>query len=152
MKENSFITDYGRAEFLFLLLLQAVNNVNKIIAPALVGKVINQSHHCFIFQRSLWFRDDEYPSQTNNMNLLSLGKKLGKNRGTCLSFGACLLEVKLLVCFLEMQDPTDQAGIDNYMVHDLDGTQNEWGWPKAKVLLLCQGLQKEMGMVYLDQK
>jgi hypothetical protein len=51
-----------------------------------------------------------------------------------------------------MQDPTDQAGIDNYMVHDLDGTQNEWGWPKAKVLLLCQGLQKEMGMVYLDQK
>jgi hypothetical protein len=51
-----------------------------------------------------------------------------------------------------MQDPTDQAGIDNYMVHDLDCTQNEWGWPKAKVLLLCQGLQKEMGMVYLDQK
>lgn len=100
VKENSFITDYGRAEFLFLLLLQAVNNVNKIIAPALVGKVINQSHHCFIFQRSLWFRDDEYPSQTNNMNLLSLGKKLGKNRGTCLSFGACLLEVKLLVCFV----------------------------------------------------
>jgi hypothetical protein len=51
-----------------------------------------------------------------------------------------------------MQDPTDQAGIDNYMVHDLDGTKNEWGWPKAKVLLLCQGVQKEMGMIYLDQK
>ncbi len=100
MTENSFITDYGRAEFIFLLLLQAVNNVNKIIAPALVGKVINESHRCFIFQRSLWFCEDESPSQTNNMNLLSLREKLGKNRGTCLSFRACLLEVKLLVCFV----------------------------------------------------
>jgi hypothetical protein len=75
--ENSFITDYGRAGFIFLLLLQAVNNVNKIIAPALVGKVINQSHRCFIFQRSLWFCDDESLSQTNNMNLLSLEKTRG---------------------------------------------------------------------------
>lgn len=32
-----------------------------------------------------------------------------------------------------MQDPTDQSGIDLFMVRELDGTQNEWGWPKAKV-------------------
>ncbi len=36
-------------------------------------------------------------------------------------------------CLLEMQDPTDQSGIDLFMVRELDGTQNEWGWPKAKV-------------------
>jgi enolase len=31
------------------------------------------------------------------------------------------------------KDPTDQSGIDLFMVRELDGTQNEWGWPKAKV-------------------
>ena len=37
------------------------------------------------------------------------------------------------VWFLALQDPTDQTGLDNYMVHQLDGTQNEWGWCKQKV-------------------
>ncbi|KAL4578760.1 hypothetical protein LXL04_014891 [Taraxacum kok-saghyz] len=31
------------------------------------------------------------------------------------------------------KDPTDQTGIDNYMVQQLDGTQNEWGWCKQKL-------------------
>ncbi|KAK1406395.1 hypothetical protein QVD17_41692 [Tagetes erecta] len=31
------------------------------------------------------------------------------------------------------KDPTDQAGIDNFMVQHLDGTQNEWGWCKQKL-------------------
>ncbi|XP_047980384.1 bifunctional enolase 2/transcriptional activator [Salvia hispanica] len=31
------------------------------------------------------------------------------------------------------KDPTDQTAIDNYMVHQLDGTQNEWGWCKQKL-------------------
>ncbi|XP_075109210.1 enolase-like [Nicotiana tabacum] len=31
------------------------------------------------------------------------------------------------------KDPTDQTGLENYMVHQLDGTQNEWGWCKQKV-------------------
>jgi enolase len=31
------------------------------------------------------------------------------------------------------KDPTDQSGIDNFMVHELDGTQNEWGWCKQKL-------------------
>ncbi|WMV52155.1 hypothetical protein MTR67_045540 [Solanum verrucosum] len=31
------------------------------------------------------------------------------------------------------KDPTDQTGVDNYMVHQLDGTQNEWGWCKQKL-------------------
>ncbi|XP_071701995.1 enolase 1-like [Rutidosis leptorrhynchoides] len=31
------------------------------------------------------------------------------------------------------KDPTDQAGIDNFMVQLLDGTQNEWGWCKQKL-------------------
>ncbi|KAF4663435.1 phosphopyruvate hydratase eno2, partial [Perkinsus chesapeaki] len=30
-------------------------------------------------------------------------------------------------------DVTDQSGIDKYMVEELDGTQNEWGWCKAKL-------------------
>ena len=34
---------------------------------------------------------------------------------------------------LALQDPTEQTEIDNYMVHELDGTQNEWGWCKQKV-------------------
>jgi enolase len=40
---------------------------------------------------------------------------------------------KIIAPALVGKDPTDQAGIDNYMVHDLDCTQNEWGWPKAKL-------------------
>ncbi|KAG6512159.1 hypothetical protein ZIOFF_030254 [Zingiber officinale] len=31
------------------------------------------------------------------------------------------------------KDPTEQAQIDNYMVQQLDGTQNEWGWCKQKL-------------------
>ncbi|KAJ8537688.1 hypothetical protein K7X08_014228 [Anisodus acutangulus] len=31
------------------------------------------------------------------------------------------------------KDPTDQTGLDNFMVHELDGTQNEWGWCKQKL-------------------
>lgn len=31
------------------------------------------------------------------------------------------------------KDPTDQTALDNYMVHELDGTQNEWGWCKQKL-------------------
>eukprot|EP00850_Spirogloea_muscicola_P006614 SM000031S11623 [mRNA] locus=s31:722042:726709:- [translate_table: standard] len=31
------------------------------------------------------------------------------------------------------KDPTDQTAIDNFMVHELDGTQNEWGWCKQKL-------------------
>ena len=31
------------------------------------------------------------------------------------------------------KDPTDQTGIDNFMVQELDGTQNEWGWCTGKV-------------------
>jgi enolase len=31
------------------------------------------------------------------------------------------------------KDPTDQVGIDNFMVQKLDGTVNEWGWCKQKL-------------------
>ncbi|XP_075487560.1 enolase-like [Primulina tabacum] len=31
------------------------------------------------------------------------------------------------------KDPTDQTGIDNFMVQQLDGTQNEWGRCKQKL-------------------
>ncbi|XP_009764205.1 enolase-like [Nicotiana sylvestris] len=31
------------------------------------------------------------------------------------------------------KDATDQTGLDNFMVHELDGTQNEWGWCKQKL-------------------
>ncbi|KAM7526109.1 hypothetical protein LguiA_016011 [Lonicera macranthoides] len=31
------------------------------------------------------------------------------------------------------KDPTDQTGIDNFMVQKLDGTVNEWGWCKQKL-------------------
>ncbi|KAK2981509.1 hypothetical protein RJ640_030971 [Escallonia rubra] len=31
------------------------------------------------------------------------------------------------------KDPTDQTGIDNFMVQHLDGTVNEWGWCKQKL-------------------
>lgn len=58
----------GGSEYLGKGVSKAVNNVNSVIAPALIGK-----------------------------------------------------------------DPTDQTGIDNYMVQQLDGTQNEWGWCKQKL-------------------
>nr|KJB16683.1 hypothetical protein B456_002G243100 [Gossypium raimondii] len=31
------------------------------------------------------------------------------------------------------KDPTEQTAIDNFMVQQLDGTQNEWGWCKQKL-------------------
>ncbi|XP_030947137.1 enolase-like [Quercus lobata] len=31
------------------------------------------------------------------------------------------------------KDPTEQTKIDNYMVQELDGTVNEWGWCKQKL-------------------
>ncbi|KAL3675790.1 hypothetical protein R1sor_025738 [Riccia sorocarpa] len=31
------------------------------------------------------------------------------------------------------KDPTEQTAIDNLMVQELDGTQNEWGWCKQKL-------------------
>ena len=36
-------------------------------------------------------------------------------------------------CIIDSQDPTEQTKIDNYMVQELDGTVNEWGWCKQKV-------------------
>jgi hypothetical protein len=36
--------------------------------------------------------------------------------------------------FFNKQDPTQQTDIDNFMVQKLDGTVNEWGWCKQKVL------------------
>lgn len=35
-----------------------------------------------------------------------------------------------------LQDPTEQVQIDNFMVQELDGTVNEWGWCKQKVCLI----------------
>jgi enolase len=32
-----------------------------------------------------------------------------------------------------LQDPTEQVDIDNFMVQQLDGTSNEWGWCKQKL-------------------
>lgn len=32
------------------------------------------------------------------------------------------------------KDPTKQWQLDNFMVQELDGTKNEWGWCKQKVL------------------
>jgi enolase len=31
------------------------------------------------------------------------------------------------------KDPTEQVDIDNFMVQQLDGTSNEWGWCKQKL-------------------
>jgi len=58
----------GGSDYLGKGVLKAVNNVNSIIGPALIGK-----------------------------------------------------------------DPTDQTALDNFMVHELDGTKNEWGWCKQKL-------------------
>jgi enolase len=45
-----------------------------------------------------------------------------------------------------LQDPTAQAEIDNFMVQQLDGTKNEWGWCKQKVftchMLVCTIAEK----------
>lgn len=43
-----------------------------------------------------------------------------------------MLELNILYGFV-WQDPTEQTQIDNYMVQQLDGTSNEWGWCKQKV-------------------
>lgn len=44
-----------------------------------------------------------------------------------------ILYVYQACIFKLFQDPIEQAQIDNFMVQQLDGTQNEWGWCKQKV-------------------
>jgi hypothetical protein len=39
----------------------------------------------------------------------------------------------ILLWWIMFQDPTEQVEIDNFMVQQLDGTSNEWGWCKQKV-------------------
>jgi enolase len=34
-----------------------------------------------------------------------------------------------------LQDPTEQVDIDNFMVQQLDGTSNKWGWCKQKYIM-----------------
>lgn len=48
---------------------------------------------------------------------------------------ACDTHVSLLLflLLLPIQDPTEQTQIDDFMVQQLDGTVNEWGWCKQKV-------------------
>lgn len=78
-----------------------MENVNTVIAPALVGKV---SLDCRIFSVILSCKFHYW-----------------------LRFNALFF---YCVC---LQDPTEQTKIDNYMVQQLDGTVNEWGWCKQKV-------------------
>ncbi|KAK6126350.1 hypothetical protein DH2020_039922 [Rehmannia glutinosa] len=40
------------------------------------------------------------------------------------------------------KNPTDQTGIDNFMVQQIDGTQNEWGWCKQKHIANLAGNKK----------
>ncbi|MCO5590338.1 hypothetical protein L7F22_044307 [Adiantum nelumboides] len=40
---------------------------------------------------------------------------------------------KIIAPALVGKDPTDQNGIDTFMVEKLDGTQNQWGWCKQKL-------------------
>lgn len=46
-----------------------------------------------------------------------------------------------------LQDATDQTGLDNFMVHELDGTQNEWGWCKQKVFMLMHKYQVHSSII-----
>merc|ERR1719379_3059271 len=39
----------------------------------------------------------------------------------------------MLAPALKGMDVTQQTAIDNKMVHEVDGTTNEWGWCKSKV-------------------
>ncbi|KAG0628407.1 hypothetical protein M758_1G024500 [Ceratodon purpureus] len=85
---------------------KAVDNVNNIIGPALVGKV------------RVTFEGSESRGLFSNCSFLE----------------GSLFEVLWIdVAILDLQDPTDQSAIDNFMVHELDGTQNEWGWCKQKL-------------------
>ena len=45
------------------------------------------------------------------------------------------LSILLITCTVVLQDPTTQTEIDNFMVQQLDGTKNEWGWCKQKVYM-----------------
>ena len=84
-------------------LCQAVSNVNTIIGPALIGKVT-------------------IPALINLYVLLHYDLSLT-------NFSYC----KLNKNFTLFQDPTEQTQIDDFMVQQLDGTSNEWGWCKQKV-------------------
>jgi len=46
---------------------------------------------------------------------------------------ACENVNKIIAPALLNKDPVDQRGIDDIMVKELDGTQNEWGWFKEKL-------------------
>uniref|UniRef100_A0A0G4HXY0 phosphopyruvate hydratase n=1 Tax=Chromera velia CCMP2878 TaxID=1169474 RepID=A0A0G4HXY0_9ALVE len=56
------------------------------------------------------------------------GRFMGKGCLTAVSNVNNIIAPKLIG-----KDPTDQTGIDKLMVEELDGSQNEWGWSKAKL-------------------
>ncbi|KAK9134502.1 hypothetical protein Syun_013832 [Stephania yunnanensis] len=45
------------------------------------------------------------------------------------------MPVQMIIYYLDQgsSDAADQTAIDNYMVQQLDGTVNEWGWRKQKL-------------------
>lgn len=49
------------------------------------------------------------------------------------------------------KDPVKQQEIDDFMVQELDGTTNEWGWCKQKVRTrqMCLSLPCTFHLVYL---
>lgn len=77
--------------------------MNAIIGPALVGKVHVHATLSFFYVVVFW---------------------------SCIKYKW----YKLSKYYMALaQDPTEQTQIDNYMVQQLDGTSNEWGWCKQKV-------------------
>ena len=87
---------------------QAVANVNTTIAPALIGKVCTTCSCFSFFNWGLAFCPSDCVVE-------------------------CVIQKTHLQMYLPLQDPTQQAEIDNFMVQQLDGTSNEWGWCKQKV-------------------
>merc|ERR1740123_520202 len=56
------------------------------------------------------------------------GRLLGKG-----VLKACANVNDIIAPALKGMDASDQAGIDNKMVQEMDGSKNEWGWSKSKL-------------------
>ncbi|XP_074577486.1 enolase-like [Curcuma longa] len=61
------------------------------------------------------------------------GSNLPPELATLISSMAVENVNKVIAPALIDKDPIEQAQIDNFMVQQLDGTQNEWGWCKQKL-------------------
>nr|PNR42170.1 hypothetical protein PHYPA_016999 [Physcomitrium patens] len=100
---------------------------------------------CAVFGLTMWFADIHLPDESWYRAAVPSGASTGVYEALELRDGGkdymgkgvqkAVNNVNNVIGpALVGKDPLDQTAIDNFMVHELDGAKNEWGWCKKKLV------------------